>query len=59
MARHDAAMLWLILLIVFLLTGLDALLEPVLRAFTPLLALSGWIWLPLIAAGWLLAGRRS
>lgn len=52
-------MLWLILLIVFLLTGFDALLEPVLRAFMPLLSLSGWIWLPLIAGGWLLAGRRS
>ena len=52
-------MLWLILLIVFLLTGFDALLDPVLRAFTPLLSLSGWIWLPLIAGGWLLAGRRS
>ena len=58
-ARHDEAMAWLILLILFLITGFDVLLDPVVRVFTPIFALKGWIWLPLIAVGWLLAGRRS
>ena len=52
-------MAWLILLILFLITGFDVLLDTVVRVFTPIFALKGWIWLPLIAVGWLLAGRRS
>lgn len=52
-------MLWLTLMIVVLLTGSHAVMEPLLKLGTPLFELRGWIWIPLALAAWLLAGKRG
>jgi hypothetical protein len=51
-------MLLLSLAIVALLTVFHGVIEPLLRWGTPLFQLQGWIWAPLLLAGWLLAGHR-
>jgi hypothetical protein len=52
-------MLWLPLVIVVLLSGFHAVMEPLLNLATPLFELRGWIWIPLVLAAWLLAGQRG
>lgn len=52
-------MLLLSLAIVLLFSVFHALMEPLMQWATPLFELRGLIWLPLVAAAWLLAGQRD
>ncbi|NQV10629.1 MAG: hypothetical protein HQ527_05640 [Cyanobacteria bacterium] len=51
-------MLLLSLAIVVMFSLFHALMEPLMQWGTPLFELRGLIWLPVLAAAWLLAGER-
>ncbi|MCT0234140.1 hypothetical protein [Synechococcus sp. CS-1327] len=45
-------------MIAVLFTVFHGVIEPLIQWGTPLFELRGWIWLPLLLAGWSLAGQR-
>ncbi|MCT0201723.1 hypothetical protein KQ302_11245 [Synechococcus sp. CS-602] len=51
-------MLLLSLAIVVIFSFFHAVMEPLMQWGTPLFELRGLIWLPVLAAAWLLAGKR-